>query len=165
MRTQCPHVSIRIFWKLRFLFYVLAFRPQANGVFEQQKRRFLKTDGLEWIRGTKTEVYKHDYVIHHILLHYACLVLSWGKGENDSNMLLVKVYFFLKTEIKKISGYVWTGSESIGEKKNVSSFNLTFNLGWRSTIKITLYVCNITSNKFSPLFLRRAGLNTGIKLN
>ena len=128
MRTQCPHVSIRIFWKLRFLFYVLAFRPQANGVFEQQKRRFLKTDGLEWIRGTKTEVYKHDYVIHHILLHYACLVLSWGKGENDSNMLLVKVYFFLKTEIKK---YPDTCEQGLNLKVKKKTFLLsTWHLIW-----------------------------------
>ena len=49
------------------------------------------------------EVYEYDYVIHHILLHYACLAFvgSGEKGENHSNMLLVKAYFFLKTEIKK----------------------------------------------------------------
>ena len=36
-----------------------------------------------------------------LILHYACLALSRGKGENDSKMLLEEAYFFLKTEIKK----------------------------------------------------------------
>ena len=62
---QAQSTHIRIFLKTKIFFFVLAFRPHVNGVFEHLKRRFLKTlfrvdlnAGLSFSCGrTKTEVF------------------------------------------------------------------------------------------------------------
>ena len=59
----CPHVS-GYFWKWRFFFSVLAFRPHVYGVFDHWKRRFSKT-------LSRVEIFENED------LSYSCGRAKW----------------------------------------------------------------------------------------